>query len=378
MKVFFMTYGAQILIKPLKIKSIPKKRELVGVVDVVLRKNLKPQKALIYKSCDNVFDTDGELYRLVINKKKVIGYTLITIHNKEMHLPLLGSLDLHYKTGKILSGIAIERFLKSDCDALHLTSSWNSLLHHKNTGFQILPQKNVEGKKIDKIIASGKIRNIEKIGCITMYLPQKTIAKFLSNEPILKTNKLFKLNGEVGRVKDYIIYKKTHKIKFEEYIIMRNNQIIGNIYLNYYKNEKGVYKNYFGEIPQWSPLYLYGDEKGVNKVFAEFWSVDAKSAEEEEEILGMLIQIALESGKYKNCAKLQLEADWDEHTFVYKQGFRTKNIEYQKTCDEIIEIIKGEEKNPKTSNLNKIGSIDMVLTKEDAIKYGWNAINILK
>ena len=70
MKVFFMTYGAQILIKPLKIKSIPKKRELVGVVDVVLRKNLKPQKALIYKSCDNVFDTDGELYRLVINKKK--------------------------------------------------------------------------------------------------------------------------------------------------------------------------------------------------------------------------------------------------------------------------------------------------------------------
>ena len=373
-----MTYGAQILIKPLKIKSLPKKREIVGVTDVILRKTLKAQKAVIYKTADNVFDTDGELYRLVINKKKVIGYTLLTFHNNQLHLPLLGSLDLNYKIGKILSGIAIDRFLKSDFEALYLTSSWNSLLHHKNTGFQILPQKNVDGKKIDRIIASGNIKKISKIGCITMYLPQRSITKFLNRPPLLKTNKLFKNNGEVGRFEDYVIYKKTHKIKFEEYLITKKDKTIGTIYLNYYNTQKGLYKNYFGEIPDWSPLYNYGNKKGINKVFAEFWSVNAQDEKEEEHISNMLVQIALEAGKYKNCAKLQIEADWDEHLSVYKMGFRTQNIVFEKSCDEIKNIIDEEEKNPKTSNLNKIGSIDMVLTKENAIKYGWNAINIIK
>lgn len=373
-----MTYGAQILIKPLKIKSLPKKREIVGVTDVILRKTLKPQKAIIYKTIDNVFNTDGELYRLVINKKKVIGYTLITFENNELHLPLLGSLDLNYKTGKILSGIAIDRFLKSDFNTLHLTSSWNSLLHHKNTGFQILPQKDVDGKKIDRTIASGNMKKISKIGCVTMYLPQRSVTKFLNRQPLLKTNKLFKNIGEVGRFEDYIIYKKTHRIKFEEYMLMKKDKIIGTIYLNYYNTEKGIYKNYFGEIPEWSPLYHYGNKKGINKVFAEFWSVNAKDKKDEENILNMLVQIALEAGKYKNCANLQIEADWDEHLSAYKMGFRTQNITFKKTYDEIKSIISEEEQNPRTANLNKIGSINMVLTRDDAIKYGWNAISILK
>lgn len=371
-----MTYGAQILIKPLKIKSIPAKRELVGVTDVILRKNSKLQKAFIYKSVDNAFDTQGELYRVVIGKRKVIGYTLLTFENNEMHLPLLGSLDLNYKVGKILSGIAIKRFLESDYKQLHLTSSWNSLLHHKATGFKILPQKEINGKKIDKIIASKNMEQISKIGCIVMYLPDEKISEYLKNPPILNVNKLFKLKGEVGSFENFVVYKKTHSKKYEEYQILKDKKVIGKIYLNYYINQRGYYCNYYGEIPEWSPFYKYGKEEGINKIFAEYWSIDGMNQYDNVKLIHSLVQIALEAGKYRNCAKLQIEADWDEHIDVYNCGFRTQDIKLVKDYAQIKSIIAEEEKNPKTSNLNKIGSIDMVLSREDAIKYGWNTHNI--
>lgn len=373
-----MTYGTQILIKPLKITLFPKEKELVGVADVILRKSLKTKKALIYKTVDNVFNTAGELYRLVINDKHIIGYTLLIRHNNVWNIPILSSTNLNYKVGKILSAIAVNRFLQSGSDFLTLTAGWNSLLHHRNMGFQILPQHDVNGKKADEIIASGDMEQIKQLDSITMCLQPQSVAKILKRQPLIKFDKLFKNKGEVGRVANYVVYKKTHKTRFEEYQLIKENKPVGSIYLNYYDSRDGVYKNCYGEIPDWSPLYHYGNETKVNKIFAEYWTVNAENAEEEELILNMLVQIALEVGKSKNCEQLQIEADWSERLPMYKIGFRTQDVVFKKSVEEINEIINKEAKNPQTANLNKIGSINMVLTRENAIKYGWKSVNILK
>ena len=85
----------------------------------------------------------------------------------------------------------------------------------------------------------------------------------------------------------------------------------------------------------------------------------------EKNIIKALFQIALEAGKLYDCPRLQIEADWEEHLLMYRYGFRTQFYDNPKTAEEICKIIENEEKNALSINLNKLGSVDMFLNKED-------------
>ena len=72
-----------------------------------------------------------------------------------------------------MSGIAVERMLEQNCDALCLTASWNSLLHHRAMGFIPLDQKVIDGQKYEKVIESGNLAAISELGSVDMVLTKE-------------------------------------------------------------------------------------------------------------------------------------------------------------------------------------------------------------
>ena len=262
-----MAQGNQILIKPLNIDILEKGSYIVGLVDVVSRMHKVRHKAAVYRCPNNLFDDDSELYKIVLRKRRVIGYCMVSSHGKEMHLPLLGSLDPRYRVGKILSGIAIERMLEQNCDTLCLTASWNSLLHHRAMGFIPLNQKKINGAEYDQIIASGKLDDISALGCIVMYLPTEELERKRAEirTPLLDVNKMIHDNIDVGTVQlynrkkkhddNFKIIKSTNARGVETYTLIRNNRRrlkIGTIVLNYFRmhkdeNDRSHYSSFFGE-----------------------------------------------------------------------------------------------------------------------------------
>lgn len=403
-----MAQGNQILIKPLNIDVLEKGSYIVGFVEVVSRMRKVRHKAAVYRCPDSSFGAENELYKLVLRKRRVIGYCMVTRHGREMHLPLLGSLDPRYRVGKILSGIAVERMFEQNCDALCLTASWNSLLHHRAMGFIPLDQKKIDGAEYDKIIAARSLPEISALGSITMYLPVEALERKLADikTPLLDVNKMFHSDIEVGaaslpnrkkgRSDNFKILKSTNACGVETYTLVRSSRRrlkIGTITLNYFcarKDENGRtrYSNFFGEYPRWSVFYRYGpSEFGVNKTFAEFWSILNTREYDYETVLHTLFQIAIEAGQYHDCPRLQIEADWDEHLPVFDYGFRTQDFAAPKTADEINEILDKEnflnKENSRIlrrrgpSNLNKLGSVDMILTRERALEKGWQEFNAL-
>ena len=403
-----MAQGNQILIKPLNIDILEKGSYIVGFVEVISRMHKVRHKAAVYRCPDNSFGEENELYKIVLRKRRVIGYCMVTRHGKEMHLPLLGSLDPRYRVGKILSGIAVERMLEQNCDALCLTASRNSLLHHRAMGFIPLDQKVIDGPKYDKVIESGNLAAISELGCIAMYLPAEVLEQKLAaaHTPLLDVNKMIYAEAEVGRTRlynqkkkrddNFKIIKSTNVCGVETYTLVQSGRKrlkIGTIILNYFRqkeDEQGRkhYQNFFGEYPRWSVFYRYGPkEYGVNKTFAEFSSILNTREYDYNTVLYALFQIALEAGQYHDCPRLQLEADWDEHVPFFAYGFRTQDFDAPKSGEEIAAILEKENfltkensrilRHRTAGNLNKLGSVDMVLTKERALEKGWAEFNAL-
>lgn len=403
-----MAQGNQILIKPLNIDILEKGSYIVGFVEVVSRMRKVRHKAAVYRCPGNLFGEGNELYKIVLRKRRVIGYCMVSRHGKEMHLPLLGSLDPRYRVGKILSGIAVERMLEQNCDALCLTASWNSLLHHRAMGFIPLDQKKINGAEYDRIIASRKLDDISALGCIAMYLPTEELERKMAEirTPLLDVNKMFHSDIDVGAAQlynrkkkhndNFKIIKSTNACGVETYTLVRSGRRrlkIGTIILNYFRmqkdeNGRSRYSNFFGEYPRWSVFYRYGpDEYGVNKTFAEFSSILNTREYDYDAVLRTLFQIALEAGQYHDCPRLQIEADWDEHLSFYAYGFRTQDFDQPKTAAEINDILDKENflnrensrilRRRGPSNLNKLGSVDMILTRERALEKGWQEFNAL-
>ena len=88
----------------------------------------------------------------------------------------------------------------------------------------------------------------------------------------------------------------------------------------------------------------------------------------------MLFQIALEAGSHKGAPRLQIEADWDEHSLVYDYGFRTQSYNFPRSAEEIALLIEKEAAKLKrrkgSLNLNKLGSVAMSIEKEKAAALG--------
>lgn len=400
-----MTQSKQILIKPLNINFLEKGSYIVGFVEVVSRLHKTRHKAAVYHCPAAAWGKNVELYKIVLRKRRVIGYCLLCRHGDELHIPLLGSLDLRYHVGKILSGIAVERMFEQDCVALRLTASWNSLLHHYNMGFEPLDQKKIKGQNYDKIIASRDLEKISQLGSIVMYLPKQTLKQKISTvrQPLLNDGKnpndagfVEILNNKTQKPDAFKITKSVNARGVETYTLVRRDRTrlkAGSIVLNYFRRQKDEnghirYVNFFGEYPEQSVFYRYGSaEYAVNKTFAEYWSIPNNREYLYQTVLETLFQIALEVGKRQNCPRLQIEADWDEHLPVYEYGFRTQDFTTPKTAAEISRLLERENfLNRKTSrilshrtslNLNKLGSVDMIMTRDRALQKGWQSCKIL-
>ncbi len=381
-----MPHGNQILIRPLGIDKLNKQDKIIGFSYVCNRWHPKRRKAFVYLNYNS--DKKEETYKVVIGKHKVIGYCILHRLKKELHIPLLGSLDRRYHLGKILADIAFWRLLNLNMDKLCLTSSWNSLLYYLSLGFDIKDQYAINGQDYDAILSVKDLALAQELGSITMYLPEEILKEKYEQieQPLLDSKLMRHKTIDVGNIQ--LLNKVDHKytnIKISKEFIAKgvdkfslirkkDSQVLGIIVLNYFKwhtlsNGKRYYGNIYGAYPSWSIFYNYGSkEKGVNKTFAEFWSIIDSKEYEYEEILNILFQIALEAGKYNKCPRLQIEADWDEYLSVFDYGFKCQDFNHPKTAQQITKIIKQDTKsfaeNSTPINLNKFGSVELFLSKE--------------
>ena len=375
----------QILIKPINIDKMETEKYLVGKTIVYSRDKRFKTTAKIFLCIDTSFNEEMghecELYKIVIRKKHVVAYCLLYKENNRIQVPLFGSTDTHYRVGHILSQITIDRMYDLDCDGIDLTASWNSILHHYTVGFRPKNQKPIDAQACDNALKNNNIKEILKIGCLPMYLPQIELNNKYNNfkTPILDYQKIIDEKSHVGNVRIYnnlthkreqlFVYREDCDTEAEVYTICRpatkerKKQKIGKIILNYFYLDNGKYISNFGTDPKWSVFSWYGDEQFLDKTFAEYWSIVKTDEFDEKNIIKALFQIALEAGKLYDCPRLQIEADWEEHLLMYRYGFRTQFYDNPKTAEEICEIILNEEKNASTINLNKLGSVDMFLER---------------
>lgn len=378
-------------IKPLYIDSFDKKSRLVGRTLVYSRMRLYKYKAKIYR-CPNDIDETSELYKVVIKRRHVIGYCMVFVDDDNyLDVPLFASLDSHYRMGRILSQIAFDRMFDLNCRGMRLIASWNSLLHHYRMGLYPHSQQKINGEEYDKIIAGGDKKQIQNLGCIVMYLPEDIVAaKMAENIPVLDIQKLDILKGCVGsagiwnkRKKKndvFNIIKMTHSSGIEDFTLVYKYKKIASITLNYFhkfvcENGYNIYQNCLKEYPAWSIFALYGADKSrPDKTFAEYWSIKKSKEYEYAELLRVLFQIALEAGSHKGAPRLQIEADWDEHSLVYDYGFRTQSYNFPRSAEEIALLIEKEAAKLKrrkgSLNLNKLGSVAMSIEKEKAAALG--------
>ena len=384
-------------IKPLDIEKLDKRRRLAGRTTVYSRMKLYKYKARIYR-CPPLADNDAELYKVVIRRRHVIGYCMVFVdEDNYLDIPLLATLDRHYRLGKILSQIAIDRMFDLNCKGIKLIASWNSLLHHYRTGFIPCPQKKIDGRLCDEILAKGDLKQCQKLGCIVMYLPQEVIRNRQEESKLLDDSRLDTVKGSVGRVKIwnkrrhcqdlFNIVKIVHASGIEDIVLMFKRRRIALITLNYFyretnQNGKTVYRNCLEEYPSWSVFSCYGDDTSrPNKTFAEYWDIRETDVYDADEILKILFKCALEAGAYHGCPLLQIEADWDEHAAVYRYGFRTQNCMTERSSTEIAALIEKEaaklKRNKGSLNFNKLGSVEMIMDKERAVELGYEKIRVL-
>ena len=352
-KVVKMTHGSQIPIKPINITPLPKKSQKIRTQQI-------DEKIInVYKSDDNLFGTKGQLYRFVSGKRTILGYLLLNIKNDNMYLSELFCFNKNENIENLLIETAKELFEESDCKTLSLVVNQDVVLQYKRLGFKILDQKNVCGTQVDEQIKNKTFDS----GNILMYLsPEATESKF-KNQNIIDFEKIKDNQNIVGALGGFVIYRKVYKHNLEEYGIISEDKIVGKIYLNFYKKDNGVYKNFFGKVTDRSPLYKYNNENGINKVFVEFWSVNGMKKYDNVGLLYILFEIAIEIGKYNDCIGLQTYVNYENALDLYKYGFRTQTINEAKSSEQLENILNMAEYT-RTLNINSLGMIDMMLMKK--------------
>jgi len=82
-------------------------------------------------------------------------------------------------------------------------------------------------------------------------------------------------------------------------------------------------------------------------------------------MLYVLLQIALEVGKIKNCPRLQIYANKENALSLYKYGFMTQDITSVKSSEQL-EILLNEAEKETAANINSFGMIEMELDKKTA------------
>lgn len=381
----------QILIKPIDIDNLQIKKCLAGKTAVYSRDRRFKITAKIYLCPDSRFndemEAECELYKIVIRKRHVIAYCLLYKEDGCLKVPLLGSTDPHYRVGHILSQILIDRMVDMDCSRIELTASWNSILHHYKTGYRPCDQKPINAASCDYVLAQNNMREILKLGCLPMYLPESELKdKYESfTTPILSREKIADGHCRVGKVNLYnhhtrrqesmFVCRNDCDIEAEIYTICRpgskgrKKAVLGEIVLNYFYWKDGKFISNFGSYPEWSVFSWYGKERFTDKTFAEYWSVSNSDCYDDNDIVRALFQIALEAGRHYDCPRLQIEADWDEHLSMYDYGFRTQPFNSPKKAEEICRIIEEEALQKNSINLNKLGSIEMYMERSTAEKY---------
>lgn len=381
----------QILIKPIDIDNLQIKKCLAGKIAVYSRDRRFKTTAKIYLCPDSRFndemETECELYKIVIRKRHVIGFCLLYKEDDYIKVPLMGSTDPHYRVGHILSQIMIDRMFDMNCSGIELIASWNSILHHYRNGYRPYDQKQINAASCDYALAQNNMKEVLKLGCLPMYLPEHELTeKYASfSTPILNYEKIADGSCRVGKVNLYnhhtrrqetmFVFRNDCDIEAETYTICRpackgcKKVILGEIVLNYFYWKDGKFISNFGSYPEWSVFSWYGKERFIDKTFAEYWSVTNSDCYDDNDIVQRLFQIALEAGRFYDCPRLQIEADWDEHLSMYDYGFRTQPFNSPKNANEICNIIEEEAQQKASVNLNKLGSIEMYLNKENAERH---------
>lgn len=369
---------SKITIAPIGVENLSHEDSIIGKTTVI-NESGKEIEVDVYKCFDKRYEGQ-EFYKFVEGKNQVIGYSIQNFDKEKNVIDELciGTLKPQYKgIGQKLSQVQYERMCIENADKVNLISSWNSFDFHYKNGFRPKDQKAIIGSDVDKVIENAIKNNdsTEHLHCITMFLPQKTLEKVKKSTEKILTFKDRK-NGTVGSVeiggKRFNVEKQTNASGFETFFIKNDDEKIGNIVLNYYKNKvvngKQEYSSSYGTYSADSPFAVYGNEEKSNlfknKVFAEFWSVDDKGKYDGEEILKKLFQIAIESGDKKGCPRLQIEADWDEHPLAYEYGFKTQDKKAVPAA-EIEKLYLAEKKLSETKgrhiNTQQLGSVEMTL-----------------
>lgn len=350
-----MTHGSQILLKPINISPLSKKNQAIWE-----KQNLT-NKISIYQSDDNVFHTQGQLYRFVTGQRTIVGYMLLNTKEDAIYILELVSLNQNKDIENMMIETAIEIFAKSNSKVMRLSANQNIVLQYKNLGFKISGQKEINTTKIDEQIKNKTL----ELDNILMYLPTETIAKKIKEQNIIDADKLNNNQFIIGNLGEFEIYRKVLKSYLEEYGISIQNKVFGKIYLNFYKNSNAKYKNHFGIVPTWSDLYKYNQETCVDKIFAEFYSIKHTKRYDHIGMLYVLLQIALEVGKIKNCPRLQIYANKENALSLYKYGFMTQDITSVKSSEQL-EILLNEAEKETAANINSFGMIEMELDKKTA------------
>ena len=175
-----MTHGSQILLKPINISPLSKKNQAIWE-----KQNLT-NKISIYQSDDNVFHTQGQLYRFVTGQRTIVGYMLLNTKEDAIYILELVSLNQNKDIENMMIETAIEIFAKSNSKVLRLSANQNIVLQYKNLGFKISNQKEINAIKIDEQIKNKTL----ELDNILMYLPTETIAKKIKEQNIIDADKL--------------------------------------------------------------------------------------------------------------------------------------------------------------------------------------------
>ncbi|MEW6282019.1 MAG: hypothetical protein AB1758_25670 [Candidatus Eremiobacterota bacterium] len=301
-----------------------------------------------------------------------------------------GQLDGYAQIGTRLHQIAVERLLAEGCEGLALVSSWNSQGFHYKSGYRADDYAGIpDGARSDAYIAEQLRQNpedphTEPLGCIQMYLPPEGIERFrrqIDEAPILPRGEAALTDLQTGQPVTARVEHSVDPFGLEFYRLKVGDEVVGDVALNFFSTDptRG-YHDSVGSYGPWSPFARYGNGKealfNADKVFLE---LDNSPGEQKyADIQERLYQIAVEASLARGCqGRLQLEGDWNEHGWLYQQGFRSQDFAGLTRAADIDRYIatelqqaEAEGRPPVTKGL---GSINMKMPREQALAH-WGPV----
>ena len=280
---------------------------------------------------------------------------------------------------------------------LQIVTSYNSGSTFYKNGFELQDHNTPDSwpaKKCDQFIqdelSKGDKANTEEMGCSTMYLPKKAInqwQKTIKTEPLMNkdgndfnTGKV-KLTKKDGTKVEATLHKEHDpNTNIDIFRIEANGEELGSIQINPMRVKNGKVHDYCGDYDASSPFSqygngkifgLFGSKKAQAKVFIEIEDIMSNEFTNlKEKLYQIPIEIAIKDKEFKG--RVQVEADWNEHSSHYEIGFRTQKYRGLKKKTELKEAyekeIKAAQKQGRMPNVKQFGSQTMTLSRDELSK----------